>query len=233
MAQLHGHLRRRLGLGFAIEGFSFFLEAIFIGIYIYGWDRLSPRAHMLSALPIVFTGFTGSLMVIAVNAWMNHPAGFRLVRGEAVDIHPVDALFGNTYLWHELVHMYLAGYIVTGFVVAGAYAVARLRGRWGRYERTALVVPLTIAALASPVQLLVGDWAARDVAESQPAKLAALEGLGQTEKGAPIHLLGWYHDGEVEVRHRGPQDALGAGLPRSQRARRGPRRRPARRSARR
>jgi cytochrome bd ubiquinol oxidase subunit I len=186
------------GLGFAIEGFSFFLEAIFIGIYIYGWDRLSPRAHMLSALPIVFTGFTGSLMVIAVNAWMNHPGGFRLVRGEAVDIDPVDALFGNSYLWHELVHMYLAGYIVTGFVVAGAYAVSRLRGRWGRYERTALVVPLTIAALASPVQLLVGDWAARDVAESQPTKLAALEGLGRTEKGAPIHILGWYHDGEVK-----------------------------------
>jgi cytochrome d ubiquinol oxidase subunit I len=186
------------GLGFAIEGFSFFLEAIFIGIYIYGWDRLSPRAHMLSAVPIVITGFTGSLMVIAVNAWMNHPGGFRLVRGRAVDIHPVDALFGNTYLWHELVHMYIAGYIVTGFVVAGAYAVARLRGRWGRYERTALVVPLTIAALASPVQLLVGDWAARDVAESQPTKLAALEGLGKTEKGAPIHVLGWYHDGKVK-----------------------------------
>jgi cytochrome bd ubiquinol oxidase subunit I len=186
------------GLGFAIEGFSFFLEAIFIGIYIYGWDRLSPRAHMLSALPIVLTGFTGSLMVIAVNAWMNHPGGFRIVRGEAVDIDTVDALFGNSYLWHELVHMYLAGYIVTGFVVAGAYAVARLRGRWGRYERTALVVPLTIAALASPVQLLVGDWAARDVADSQPTKLAALEGLGRTEKGAPIHVLGWYRDGEVK-----------------------------------
>jgi cytochrome d ubiquinol oxidase subunit I len=186
------------GLGFAIEGFSFFLEAIFIGIYIYGWDRLSPRAHMLSALPIVFTGFSGSWMVIAVNAWMNHPSGFRLVRGEAVDIHPFRALFANSYLWHELVHMYLAGYIVTGFVVAGAYAIARLRGRWSRYERTALVVPLTIAALAAPVQVLVGDWAARDVADSQPTKLAALEGLGRTESGAPLHVLGWYHDGEVK-----------------------------------
>jgi cytochrome d ubiquinol oxidase subunit I len=193
------------GLGFAIEGFSFFLEAIFIGIYIYGWERLSPRAHMLSALPIVLAGFTGSLTVIAVNAWMNHPGGFRLVRGEAVDIHPIDALFGNSYLWHELVHMYLAGYIVTGFVVAGAYAIARLRGRWGRYERTALVVPLTIAALVSPVQVLVGDWAARDVAESQPAKLAALEGLGRTERGAPIHVLGWYHDGEVKFGVRVPK----------------------------
>jgi cytochrome d ubiquinol oxidase subunit I len=186
------------GLGFAIEGFSFFLEAIFIGIYIYGWDRLSPRAHMLSALPIVFTGFSGSWMVIAVNAWMNHPSGFRLVRGEAVDIHPFHALFANSYLWHELVHMYLAAYIVTGFVVAGAYAIARLRGRWSRYERTALVLPLTVAALAAPVQVLVGDWAARDVAASQPTKLAALEGLARTEKGAPIHVLGWYRDGEVK-----------------------------------
>ncbi len=193
------------GLGFAIEGFSFFMEAIFIGIYIYGWDRLSPRAHMLSAIPIVITGFTGSWMVIAVNAWMNHPGGFRLAGGKAVDIHPVSALFGNSYLWHELVHMYIAGYIVTGFIVAGAYAAARLRGRWGRYERTAMAVPLTIAALAAPVQVLVGDWAAREVADKQPTKLAALEGLAETTKGAPEHILGWYQDGEVKFGVRIPK----------------------------
>src|SRR6266446_6306878 len=167
------------GLGFAIEGFSFFLEAIFIGIYVYGWDRLSPRAHLLSGIPIVITGFTGSLMVIAVNAWMNHPGGFALRNGKVVDVHPLTALFGNSYLWHELVHMYIAGYIVTGFVVAACYAFGRLRGRWGRYERTALAIPLTIAALAAPVQILVGDWAARDVATNQPTKLAAIEGLYQ------------------------------------------------------
>jgi cytochrome d ubiquinol oxidase subunit I len=186
------------GLGFAIEGFSFFMEAIFIGIYVYGWDRLSPRAHLLSGIPIIITGFTGSWMVIAVNAWMNHPGGFRLVDGKAVDIQPWKALFDNSYLWHELVHMYIAGYIVTGFAVAGAYAFCRLRGRWTRYERTAIAVPLTIAALAAPVQVLVGDWAARDVAQTQPVKLAAMEGLGKTEKGAPIHVLGWYQDGEVK-----------------------------------
>jgi cytochrome d ubiquinol oxidase subunit I len=186
------------GLGFAIEGFSFFMEAIFIAIYVYGWDRLPARAHLLSGIPIVITGLTGSLTVIAVNAWMNHPSGFRLSHGRAVDVHPVDALFGNSYLWHELVHMYVAGYMVTGFAVAAAYAVARLRGRWGRYERTALVVPLTIAALASPVQVLVGDWAGREVAKAQPTKLAAFEGLPTTTRGAPVHLLGWYHDGKVE-----------------------------------
>jgi cytochrome d ubiquinol oxidase subunit I len=193
------------GLGFAIEGFSFFMEAIFIGIYVYGWDRLSPRWHLLSGIPIIITGFTGSLMVIAVNAWMNHPGGFRLVAGEAVDIHPWSALFANSYLWHELIHMYVAGYIVTGFAVAGAYAIARLRGRWGRYERTAIVVPLTIAALAAPVQILVGDWAAREVATTQPVKLAAMEGLPKTERGAPVHLLGWYRDGEVKFGVRIPK----------------------------
>jgi cytochrome bd ubiquinol oxidase subunit I len=186
------------GLGFAIEGFSFFMEAIFIGIYIYGWDRLSPRAHFLSGIPIAIAGFLGSLMVIAVNAWMNHPSGFRLVNGKAVDVHPLAALFGNKFLWHELVHMYIAGYIVAGFVVAAAYAFGRLRGRWGRYERTALAIPLTIAAVAAPAQLLVGDWAGREVASMQPTKLAALEGLGRTTRGADLHILGWYTNGKVK-----------------------------------
>jgi len=186
------------GLGFAVEGFSFFIEAIFIGIYVYGWDRLSPRAHFASGIPIVISGFTGSLMVISVNAWMNHPTGFRLSGGEAVDVHPVAALFGNSYLWHEMIHMYVAAYIVVGFLVAGAYAFGRLRGRWGRYERTALAIPLTIAALAAPVQVLIGDWNGREVADAQPTKLAAIEGLPDTSKGAPLHLLGWYTDDQVK-----------------------------------
>jgi cytochrome d ubiquinol oxidase subunit I len=185
------------GLGFAIEGFSFFMEAIFLGIYVYGWDRLSPRAHMLSAIPVVITGFTGSLMVISVNAWMNHPTGFELRGGHVIDVDPLHALFANPYLWSELIHMYVAGYMVTGFLVAGAYAVGRLRGRWGRYERAALAIPLTIACLAAPVQVLIGDWVARDVAVDQPVKLAAIEGLYRTTDGASEHLLGWYTDHEI------------------------------------
>jgi cytochrome d ubiquinol oxidase subunit I len=185
------------GLGFAIEGFSFFMEAIFVGIYVYGWDRLSPRAHLLSGIPVAISGFTGSLMVISVNAWMNHPSGFRLRGGHVYDVHPLAALFGNSFLWPELLHMYVAAYIVVGFLLAGAYAVCRLRGRFGRYERTALAIPLAVAALASPVQVLVGDWAAREVAVSQPIKLAAIEGLAHTTKGASEHLLGWYSEGQV------------------------------------
>jgi cytochrome d ubiquinol oxidase subunit I len=187
------------GLGFAIEGFSFFMEAIFLGIYVYGWDRLSPRAHFTSGIPVVISGFTGSLMVISVNAWMNHPTGFHLRGGHVVDVHPLTALFGNPYLWSELIHMYIAGYMVCGFLVAGAYAFGRLRGNsWGRYERTALAIPLTIACLAAPVQVLVGDWLARDIAVDQPVKLAAIEGLYSTTRGASEHLLGWYTDHQVK-----------------------------------
>ncbi|HEX4520486.1 MAG TPA: cytochrome ubiquinol oxidase subunit I [Gaiellaceae bacterium] len=185
------------GLGFAIEGFSFFMEAIFIGIYVYGWNRLSRRMHFLSGIPIAIAGFTGSLTVIAVNGWMNHPTGFTFADGTVSDVHPFHALFGNAYFWHELIHMYLAGYMVTGFLVAGAYAFMRLRGRWGRYERTALAIPLAVAAFASIAQVFVGDWNGREVAAGQPVKLASFEGLGPTTKGAPVVLLGWYSDGDV------------------------------------
>jgi cytochrome d ubiquinol oxidase subunit I len=187
------------GVAFTLEGFSFFVEAIFIAIYVYGWERLSPRAHFLCGIPVLIAGFSGSLFVIAVNGWMNHPTGFTLRDGRAVDVDPFDALFGNSFFWHELIHMYLAAYIVAGFLTASVYAWGWLRGRRGAYERVALVLPLTVAALAAPAQLIVGDWAAREVAERQPVKLAALEGLGETTKGAPIHVLGWY-DGE-EVRY--------------------------------
>src|SRR6266516_812538 len=135
----------------------------FIGTYLYGWSRLSPRAHFASGMPIAIAGFTGSLTVISVNGWMNHPTGFRFSHGRVADVHPLGALFGNSYFWHELVHMYLAGYMVTGFVLAGAYAFGRLRGRWGRYERTALAIPLTVAALASVAQIFIGDWNGREV----------------------------------------------------------------------
>jgi cytochrome d ubiquinol oxidase subunit I len=198
------------GLGFALEGFSFFLEAIFIGIYVYGWDRLSPRMHFLSGIPVVIAGVTGSTFVIAVNAWMNHPTGFRLDHGKAVDVHPWAALFGNSFLWQELVHMYLAAYIVVGFLVAGWYAWCFLRGRFGRYERAALAIPLAAAALVAPVEVVVGDWAAREVAKAQPVKLAAMEGLAHTTRGAPEHLLGIYEHGPGQVRDRHPAPAVAA-----------------------
>jgi cytochrome bd ubiquinol oxidase subunit I len=189
------------GLGFALEGISFFVEAIFIAIYVYGWDRLSPRMHLLSGIPIAVAGITGSLMVLSVNAWMQNPSGFALERGRVVDVESVAALFGNPYLWPEFVHMYLAAYIVVGFLVAGAYAWSWLRGRRSRYVTVALTVALTAAALAAPAQMVVGDWIARQVVEDQPTKLAAFEGLGETQRGAALHIGGWYDEQTGEVQH--------------------------------
>src|ERR687894_1978506 len=177
------------GLAFGVEGFSFFMEAIFIAIYVYGWDRLPPRVHLASGFPVILAGFTGSLMVISVNGWMNRPTGFSIRNGEVVDVEPLTALF-NSNLWHELTHMYLAGFMVAGFLVASVYAYGWLRGRRDRRHLTGLVVALSFAALAAPAQLLVGDWAARTVAERQPVKLAAFEGLEETTKGAPFSLPG-------------------------------------------
>jgi cytochrome d ubiquinol oxidase subunit I len=135
---------------------------------------------------------------------MNRPTGFDVVNGKVVNPRPWEALL-NDNMWHELIHMYLAGYLVAGFLVAGVYAVGRMRGRWGPYERTALAIPLTVAALAAPAQVLVGDWNGREVARSQPTKLAAFEGLPDTERGAPLHVLGWYTDDQVKSGIRIPK----------------------------
>jgi cytochrome bd ubiquinol oxidase subunit I len=185
------------GFAFALEGVAFFIEAIFITIYVYGWDRLSARAHFLAGFPIVASGIAGATFVIAVNGWMNNPTGFDLgSNGEVTNVRPLEALF-NDHLWHELVHMYLAGFLVAGFLVAGVYAYALLRGRRDRYHRAGLIVPLAVVAIVAPTQLLVGDWAARTVAENQPVKLAAMEGLDETTEGASLTVGGVYLDGKV------------------------------------
>jgi cytochrome d ubiquinol oxidase subunit I len=187
------------GIAFGLEGISFFVEAIFIAIYVYGWDRLSRRAHFLCGIPIVISGFAGSLNVIAVNGWMNNPQGFDVVDGRVVNPRPWEALI-NDNLWHELIHMYLAGYIVCGFIVAGVYAYAHLKGRRDRYHRTGLVVTLAFASLAAPVQVVVGDWAGGQVADAQPVKLATFEGLYRTQEGAPFTIGGFYDEATGEVR---------------------------------
>jgi cytochrome d ubiquinol oxidase subunit I len=187
------------GLAFGLEGVSFFVEAIFIAIYVYGWDRLPPRTHFLTGIPIVISGFAGSFNVIAVNGWMNHPQGFGVAGGKVTDPAPWTALL-NDHLWHELIHMYLAGYVVAGFIVAGVYAYAHLRGRRDAYHRTGLVVALSFAAFATLCQGPVGDWAGRTVAENQPVKLAAFEGVARTESSVPFTIGGFYDADREEVR---------------------------------
>src|SRR5690242_16509804 len=163
------------GIAFAIEGIFFFLEAIFLAIYIYGWKRLRPWAHFWSGVPMVVTGIGGAFSVVAANSWMNQPQGFTLdAAGRVTDVEPLKVLF-NPATGYEVPHMILAAYMVVGFLVASIYAVGMLKGRRDRLHRLGLLIPLTIGLIATPIQLFVGDTAAREVADRQPAKFAGME----------------------------------------------------------
>jgi len=184
------------GLPFALEGFAFFAEAIFIGIYLYGWDRLSPRAHLASGIPVAVAGVGSAFFVVTANAWMNDPQGFTLVNGTLTNPHPFAAMF-NPATPVETAHMILAAFMVTGFLVASVYAAAMLRGRRDRYHRVGVLLPLAVAAALTPAQIVVGDLAARYVADHQPVKLAAMEGLQHSERGAAEHIGGIVVDGQL------------------------------------
>jgi cytochrome bd ubiquinol oxidase subunit I len=168
------------GIAFAIEGIFFFIEAIFLAIYIYGWKRLSGWAHFWSGVPMAVTGIGGAFSVVAANSWMNQPQGFTLnAAGKVVDTEPLKVLF-NPATGYEVPHMILAAYMVVGFLVASIYAVGMLKGRRDRLHRLGLLIPLTIGLIATPIQLFVGDTAARAVADHQPAKFAGMECIQET-----------------------------------------------------
>lgn len=185
-----------IGLPFALEGISFFLEAIFIGVYLYGWKRLPARLHFLSLFPIVAAGIAGSFFILSVNSWMNSPAGFRIVDGQVVDVDPIAAMFNDATAVQYL-HMLLAAYMVAGFLVAGVYAWGWLRGRRDRHHRLGFLIPFVVAAVASPIQILVGDTAARRLIDAQPAKFAAMELIPEGGTNVPLTVGGFLVDGEV------------------------------------
>jgi cytochrome d ubiquinol oxidase subunit I len=168
------------GIAFGIEGIFFFLEAIFLAIYIYGWKRLSGWAHFWSGVPMIVSGIGGAFSVVSANSWMNQPQGFTLdAAGKVVDTDPLKVLF-NPATGYEVPHMILAAYMVTGFLVASIYAVGMLKGRRDHLHRLGLLIPLTIACIVTPIQLFVGDTAAREVADHQPAKFAGMECIQKT-----------------------------------------------------
>jgi len=193
------------GLSFTLEAFAFFLEAIFLGLYLYGWERLRPRAHWWTGVPLAVAGMASAGFVTTANAWMNTPVGFVEVNGVVVSAEPL-APFLAPATPHQVVHMMLAALMCVGFGVAAVYAVGLLRGRRDAYHRRGLASGLVLGTAATPLQLVVGDWATRAVAEQQPAKLAAIEGLAHTGGGAPLSLGGVY-DGE---RLRGALELPGA-----------------------
>jgi cytochrome d ubiquinol oxidase subunit I len=178
-----------IGLPFAMEGFAFFMEGIFLGLYLYGWERLSPRAHWLCTLPIVLGGTASAFFVVTANSWMNTPAGFTATNGKVASISPLAAMF-NPGTPSETVHTILACYQVSAFAVAAIYAVALLRGQRSSYYTRGLLLPMVFGTVVAPVQAFIGDLSAKMLAHEQPAKLAAMEGLFHTMAGAPIRILG-------------------------------------------
>jgi len=193
---LMGTYGQVIGLPFALEGIAFFVEAIFLGIYLYAWDRLPPRVHLLTGLPVVLAGTASAFFVVTANAWMNQPTGFDTEAGRIVAVDPWAAMF-NPATPPQTAHLIVAAFMVAGFGMASVYAVAMLRGRRDRYHRLGFLLPFTVAAVLTPVQIGVGDWAAHFVADRQPVKLAAMEGVFRTERGVPLHLGGIAVDGEL------------------------------------
>lgn len=189
-----------IGLPFTIEGIAFFLEAIFIGIYLYGGDRLSPKARLAMLVPVALAGAASAFIVVTANAWMNQPAGFDLARyaetGVVADIDPWAAIW-NPATPVQTVHMLIAAYMVTGFAIASVYAVQLLRGRTDAYHRRAFTLSFALGALFALPQIAVGDWAAQFVADNQPIKFAAMEATFETQRGAPLHIGGIPVDEEV------------------------------------
>lgn len=178
-----------IGPLFGLEGFAFFTEAIFLGIYLYGWSRISPRAHFLAGLVVAASGMASAIFVVTVNAWMNAPTGFDVIDGRIADVRPLVPLL-HPLAFHETVHMLLAAFAATGFLVAGIHAFFLLRRPSDRFHRHALAIALVVGGIPAVLQPFSGDLIARAVAAHQPAKLAAMEALFVTEAGADFVLFG-------------------------------------------
>jgi cytochrome d ubiquinol oxidase subunit I len=188
-----------IGMPFSLEGFAFFTEAIFLGIHLYGWNRVPDVAHWLAGVVVAASGLASGVFVVTANAWMNAPAGFRMAGGRIVDVDPIAAMLNPASLG-QVVHMTLAAYVATAFGVAGVHAFFLLRDRTSAFHRRAFAIALAVGAIAIPLQAVSGDLIARMVAQRQPAKFAAMEGLYRTRAGAPLSIGGIADDARMEMR---------------------------------
>jgi cytochrome bd ubiquinol oxidase subunit I len=179
-----------IGMPFSLEGFAFFTEAIFLGVYLYGWDRISPRAHLWAGILVAVSGAASGIFVVIANAWMNAPTGFEVVNGRLANVDPIAGML-NPMAFQQTLHMTLASYAATGLAVAGIHAFLLLIDRHNAFHRRALSVALLVGAPAAVLQPISGDLSARAVAKYQPAKLAAMETHFETGRRVPLVIGGW------------------------------------------
>ena len=189
-----GHAGAVIGMPFSLEGFAFFTEAIFLGLFLYGWNRIPPLAHWLAGILVALSGIFSGIFVVTANAWMNTPTGFTLVNGEFTNIQPIAAML-NPAAFHEVLHMTFAAFVATGFMVAGIHAFFLLRDPTNEFHGAAFKIGSALGCLCIPLQILTGDLASRRVAAQQPAKLAAMEAHYHTQRGAPL-IVGGIPDDE-------------------------------------
>jgi cytochrome d ubiquinol oxidase subunit I len=184
-----GYAGAIIGMPFSLEGFAFFTEAIFLGIYLYGWERITPAKHLFAGVMVAVSGAASGVFVVIANAWMNTPTGFRLVNGQMTEIDPIAAMM-NPNAFTQSLHMILAAYAATGFTVAGIHAFMLLRDPKNRFHRIALAIALAVGGVTAILQPLSGDILAKAVARNQPIKLAAFEGQFETETSAGVRIGG-------------------------------------------
>jgi cytochrome bd ubiquinol oxidase subunit I len=187
-----------IGMPFSLEGFAFFTEAIFLGIYLYGWNRVPPVLHWLAGIVVAVSGVLSAIFVVLANAWMNAPAGFDVVNGQPVNINPIAAMFNPASL-HETIHMVLAAYVATAFLVAGIHSFFLLREPQSVFHRASCSIALIVACVSIPLQMFSGDFAAREVAKLEPPKLAAMEAHYKTGTGVPLVVGGIPNDDTGKV----------------------------------
>jgi len=195
-----GYAGSIIGMPFSLEGFAFFTEAIFLGIYLYGWDRVGPRSHWLSGVVVAISGALSGIFVVIANSWMNSPTGFDVVNGQPVNVDPIAAMT-NHMAMSQCLHMTVAAYAATGFIVAGIHAFLLQRDRNNLFHRRALAIAFVVGGVAAILQPVSGDLSARYVARYQPAKLAALEAHFDTEAGAPLNVGGIPDVDKAETRY--------------------------------
>ncbi len=189
-----------IGMPFSLEGFAFFTEAIFLGIYLYGWNRVRPITHWLAGVLVAVSGALSGIFVVIANAWMNSPTGFRIENGQPVDIDPIGAMF-NASAFQQTLHMTIAAYLATAAAVAGIHGFMLLRDKENPFHRHALGIALGVLVVTAIAQPLSGHHSAQVVAEVQPAKLAAMEGHFRTEQGAPLRIGGIPNEETAETHY--------------------------------
>ena len=188
------------GMPFSLEGVAFFIEAIALGFFLYGWNKFNKWFHWLTGVLVGVSGILSGILVVSANAWMNSPSGFDYKDGKYTNIDPIKAMFNGTW-FSESLHMTIAAFAATGFAVAGIHALMIYRKQNISFHTRAFKIAIVFGAIAALLQPISGDISAKHAAKRQPAKLAAMEAYFHTQEYAPLVIGGIPDTATKEVKY--------------------------------